>query len=825
MGRIQLASKKAPAVIPASVESQEKTSMYSPEGEFVSVPTSEIGTFQNLGYQADTPLLRGQLNEKAKFGTGIGNELAAGGLGVARGLTLGLSDLGIRHAEKMGVLPAGSVDTAAKLKEYNPDASLAGEIGSFALPIAGAYGLAGKSASAILKGAGAGQAAVGAVGEGVGKIAAKIVGERLGTIAAGGARFATEAAAYQIAHNVSEESLKDVDLTAESILSHVGQSAVLGAGLGVALPVFGRIAKPVVDAGKEVGGKVVDGAIKQFEQFFDPERNLQLFSGAQGRSGLLKDSVVGNKFRDAVSALRDKRFYESGEVQVALKDGKVAFEKIADGGMPSTEEAYERLIKAQTDVMNIRKNTLSLADDFIRAKPELQAKLSTFPKTAEVSLLSKIDKMASNGITQDVASLQKTVGDIKTLFEAKQGSLAGLEELKEGLYQRIKEKNFQALGSPEVQVLKDLARTVKASIETGAEVVSKQPGMAGKLGPVKDLNSTYAQLEAIREPLDSLIQKGKSNVNVGGLRFRDIGIGAVGAGVLGPAGAMLGPLNKLAQTDKGLLMRAALGERLESLGWSKGIMDTTMNKVSSNVRSFINKAKESTSKAVENIAADTVSIRRGPAERIGENQQWFKDTRKALMGATANIDAVMERVDQQTKGLKEAPEVRDAVAMKQMQILGYLADKMPKDPSTPLNPFGDPWKPSEGQINEYKQIVKVAREPMSIFADMKRGTLKKVQVDTLRDLYPKIYERVIQDVSTEVIAKGGTLPYSQRIQMSQLFGVPLDNTMRPDFIDRMQKFNQKENEDRNNMSGSAKQTGFSGRNQSPTERVANRGNN
>jgi hypothetical protein len=815
---------KAPASIPVPVVSDDKTPMYSPEGEFVSVPSSELGTFQNLGYQMDTLLLRGQLAEKAKFGEGIGNELAAGGLGALRGTTLGLSDLGIRHAEKMGVLPKGSIEHVQKLKEYNPDASLAGEIGSFALPIAGAYGLAGKTGSALLRGAGAGQAAVSAVGEGVGKVAAKIVGERLGTIAAGGARFATEAAAYQIAHNVSEEALKDVDLTAESILSHVGQSAILGAGLGVALPVFARVAKPVVDVGKELGGKVVDSALKQFEQFFDPDRSLQLYSGAMGRGALLKDTVQGNKFRNAVSALKDKRFYDSGEVQVALKDGAVTFEKVAKGALPSSDEAYARLLKAQEDVMNMRKNTLGLADDFIRQTPELQAKLATFPAAAETSILAKIDKMASNGITQDVVGLRGTVADIKSLFEAKQGSLAGLEELKEGLYQRIKERNFQSLGSPDVQILKDLARTVKASIETGAEVVSKQPGMAGKIAPVKALNETYAQLEAIREPLDTLIQKGTANVNVGRLRFRDIGIGAIGAGVLGPAGALLAPLNKIAQTDKGLLMRASLGERLESLGWSQGIVDKTMDKMAGNVRAFISKTKERTGKVAENIAADTVSVRRGPAERIGENQQWFKNTRKAIMGATANIDAVMDQVDHQTKGLREAPEVRDAVAMKQMQILGYLADKMPKDPSTPLNPFGDPWKPSEGQINEYKLIVKVAREPMSVFADMKRGTLKKVQVETLRDLYPKMYERVLQQVSTEVISKGGTLPYSHRVQMSQLFGVPLDNTMRPEFVKRMQQFSQQEEKDQNPQMGSGKATGFGGRNESATERTVNRGN-
>lgn len=827
MGRTPLASRKNikdTASVPVPVESQDKTSMYSPEGEFVSVPTSELGTFQNLGYQLDSAQLRGQLSEKAKYGEGIGNELAAGGLGVARGLSLGLSDLGIRHAEKIGVLPAGSINTVAKLKEYNPDASLAGEIGSFAVPVVGALGLAGKTGSAIIKGAGAGQAAVSAVGETVGKTAAKIVGERLGTVAAGGARFATEAAAYQIAHNVSEEALKDVDLTAESVLSHVGQSAVLGAGLGVALPIFARVAKPVVETAKEAGGKVVDGAIKQFEQFFDPDRSLQLYSGAMGRSALLKDSIQGNRFRDAVSNLRAQKFYGPGEVQVSVNGGKVSFEKIADGAMPTSEEAYQRLVKAQQDVLNLRKNTLSLADEVIRTEPGIQAKLSSFPAAAESSINAKIDKMASNAVTNDPAGLKSVVSDIKNLFEAKQGSLAGLEELKEGLYSRIKEKNFQQLGSPEVQVLKDLARTVKAAIETGVEVVGQRPGMTSKLAPVKALNETYSRLEAIREPLDSLIQRNQANTNVGGLRFRDMITGAAGASVLGPAGALLGVANKAAQTDKGLLMRAALGERLEALGWSQGIVDRTMSKLSSNVKTFVNKAKSETGKVTEQIAADTVSIRRGPAERLADGQQWFKDTRRAIMGATSNLEAVMDKVDQQTKGLREAPEVRDAVAMKQMQILGYLADKMPKDPSTPLNPFGDPWKPSEGQINEYKQIVKVAREPMSIFADLKRGTLKKVQVDTLRDLYPKMYERVVQDVSTEVISKGGTLPYSQRVQMSQLFGVPLDNTMRPDFINRMQKFSEHTNSDQKPKLGSGKSTSLGSRNEASTERLANRGN-
>jgi hypothetical protein len=96
----------APQVIgtPTITHEAGPVEMLSPDGNVKTVQGRHVGTMQALGYQTVTPEIRQQLDDKARLGGTVG-EMAAAGLGFARGASLGLSDLAIRGGENVGILP------------------------------------------------------------------------------------------------------------------------------------------------------------------------------------------------------------------------------------------------------------------------------------------------------------------------------------------------------------------------------------------------------------------------------------------------------------------------------------------------------------------------------------------------------------------------------------------------------------------------------------------------------------------------------------------------------------------------------------------------
>ncbi len=741
-----------------------------PDGKWATVPEYNLPKVTQLGYHIPTPEETSARNDQKTYGEGLVPELEAGALGLLRGGSFGLSDVAMR------ALSPDLADKAAKLKKYNPDASLAGEIASFLVPAAAGIA-AGKTAA---KGAGLLQGLVSSGGEGLGKIATKIVGDNLAGHALGsGVNLAAQSAVYQAAHNLSEDALGDKDYSAESILANTGQAAVLGAGLGAAFPVAARVGQAVANSAPV--RTVLSGAAKTFDKFFDPERNRQLFSGAMGKETLLRDSLEGKKFTAAVKLAGERGLYGKGEV--ALDPLTRKFEQIAEGGLPNGQEAYERLTTGQKSIVNATEDALAAADAKIAVNPKMRAALTQFPEKAEAAIRAKIDDFAANRLSVDRDALLATLDKAKAMYESKAGSLKGLNDLKRGLYEGI---DYRVAGKEQVQITKEIARTVKTAIEAGAEMASPGAGAA-----VKDLNGLWGALETIRKPLDVMIKKGEANVNVMGLRFRDIGVGAMGASVLGPAGAALGVANKMLQTDRGLLMRAQFGEKLRNLAWAQKLADKTQSEIAGGIKSFLGGASASkvaaaTSDKLGSPVAYALTSTKTPSARVESQQNWYDDTRKQILEVASNPGAFAEKQGKEAQGFADsAPGVADALINKQIQIYGYLAQVMPKNPGMPTNVFHDTWKPADYEVQAFRKVVQVARAPLTVLQDLKAGTLTAQQVDAVKTLYPKLYDKILDQVRQQVTAPDATTTYSQRLRLGQLFA-GTEPTMDPTFVAAMQ---------------------------------------
>lgn len=741
--------------------------MLAPDGEVKLVQGRHAGTMSALGYQKVTPEIRQQLEDKARLGGTVG-EMASAGLGFARGATLGMSDLAARGAENAGILPEGTTEDIRKLKEINPNASLAGELTSFITPGLGAIKALG-TAGKVAKGLGAAQAAVGGVGNALGKAATKIAGEQLGKWVAPAVRTAAEAAIFQAGQNISENVLANKELTAEAVLANTGEAAILGGGLGIGIPLALRGAQKAATAALESAPVrwAADKVGSQFAKFLDPQHALKIYSGAEGRSALLQNTPKGKRFGDGVKGLWESGAYQSGEV--ALDEATAKIIKTGEGGLLNRRDMASRFAILESQAGKIMGDTIDQADDLIRGG--VKPKSFGFTNADADNVIDKIAKMSKSSRINDVQELALVAQLEQDALRIKDATtFRELHELRRGIDARISDKGWETIGKPATEISKDVRRLVSDKLMAGLGEVN--PALLDRWG---NANKMFGNLKVVGDALQKQVTRAEANVNVLGLRFRDIGIGALGGGVLGgPAGVGLAMANKALQTDQGLLARAMLGERMASIGWLQKATQAAEGNIAKSVAGFL--------KGVDAVAvggavsrprlagALAVSDALTPDIRQGNDAQWFADVAGQIAKVTSDPESFAEEQGARLGAIVDhAPQTSDAIISKQLQIYSYLGEVMPKNPGRPTSILAPTWRPNEYQVNEFRDIVRIARKPISILQDLERGTATRAQTKAIQALYPTLYQQMLDQVREQVTKPGSELPYDKELRLGVLF--------------------------------------------------------
>jgi len=190
------------------------------EGHAVSVPPEQTGAFLAEGYRPESDeegVARAQQEDRVANAPGA---FTAGSLAVARGLTLGLSDVAGR-----AIAGQGYKDFAGSAQEAHPYVSAAGNLAGAILPalVGDEAGLANLTPSGFVSG--------------IGSKIAEAGESSLGRIGATAAAGAVEGAAQNAGSYISDVALGDRDLSAEGFLGAMGKGALYGGVAGGALSV------------------------------------------------------------------------------------------------------------------------------------------------------------------------------------------------------------------------------------------------------------------------------------------------------------------------------------------------------------------------------------------------------------------------------------------------------------------------------------------------------------------------------------------------------------------------------------------------------------
>ena len=205
-------------------------------GELMEIDAAELPSLEGRAdIELATPEEWQRAEAEARYG-GVGGQLAAGGISVARGLTMGVVDPAAIETARM----LGGDDSADSVRQYmsgvqtaNPATSIGGELVGAVLPAFATLGesAVGTGASMSARAArGAGSVFTGGLGRAAEGAIVSRTGSRLAGLAAQGI---TEGAVQGVGQAISESALSDdYDGIADRLIADVGLGAVLGGAIG-----------------------------------------------------------------------------------------------------------------------------------------------------------------------------------------------------------------------------------------------------------------------------------------------------------------------------------------------------------------------------------------------------------------------------------------------------------------------------------------------------------------------------------------------------------------------------------------------------------------
>jgi hypothetical protein len=311
------------------------------DGRKVSVPLEGLADALDAGYRVETQgegLARAEAEGQAADYGGARDAIEAGIYGVARGASLGLSDVILRGA--------GAEDEARNLEKAFPKLSTAAEIGGGvgAAILSGGTSTLGRAAAATPTGA-VSRAALG-LGEriaGPGSTARYITGMGVGG--------AAEGAAQGVGSYISDVALENKELSAEAFVGSAGQGALWGGIAGGALAGVerGTLAARRLFPRSQVGDRE---AVDIAEQTFATQAQRLLDSG-QDMGKTARSTLDDLRIRNAELNLEREQLKGSKDAASRVRMKEIAVEKAklgADRKALIAQQNAERAAKGLPDL-------------------------------------------------------------------------------------------------------------------------------------------------------------------------------------------------------------------------------------------------------------------------------------------------------------------------------------------------------------------------------------------------------------------------------------------------------------------------------------------
>jgi hypothetical protein len=779
---------------------------------------------------------------------GLGPKAAALGAGVARGVTFGLSDVALRS---LGVSKDTLANLKKYQPGLSLTGELTGAIGPTLLSggvggVATAARLASAPVRAVAK---AGQLAEGALARRFVSEAAKGSARKvLEGAATKGLGSAVEGLAYGAGQVISEAALGDPKEVAENAVATLGVSALLGGAFGAGTKIAGAVVKGTAetlkpqlknlkqnligisdDAAKTILEKPeqVRGLAQYGDDVDEIFKNFATEKSAQASTA--RYDLI-EKVKSEVKDLIEKNGLQGKSVSVsslldAIDETK---SRISPRGKAVTKEvqsSLKNLNQIENSFLQYVKTSAGLADELplVQVKDLVKSdnlklnaldlndlKAQYYASTKDAFLVGKSDPINSlyerlGGLANK--ALDKIDPSIRSANAKLSKTLSAQEKLKNlGLFDRYEfdpekfKKVFVAKGDKWVEY-KDALKVLDENWGTNL-VEAAELGRAYKELFPKDVISRYFTGRAVLAP------------TIGGAAGALLGgpIGAAG-GALASA-ALASPLATELKLKSANAIEDLISKRLLPAGQKFGQMNkyvpenlapfisgkiaalTTLERQNQKVDRQINSAingflsPDSFEQAPTNIdALKGVSFTKPYSKSIDDRIDAFNKRLSEIIQVGSNLDSLNETIAKNTQAVNLiAPTVASEMLAKGVQATQFLLSKAPQNPvADPLQPQKTDWQPSDAQLAKFERYVEAVENPLAIFKDLKSGIITNEQVETIRALYPSIYDKLVTGLRARIAESKKPVSYAQKNQLSVLFQEPLTQLHKPQTLAMLQK--------------------------------------
>jgi len=171
------------------------------------------------------------------------------------------------------------------------------------------------------------------------------------------------------------------------------------------------------------------------------------------------------------------------------------------------------------------------------------------------------------------------------------------------------------------------------------------------------------------------------------------------------------------------------------------------------------------------------------------------DAVKRVSGEIARLQTDPEMLN--ARLARTIGETMDAAPETSMQMVGaatravaYMNRHMPTPPANTLNPLlsYEEWVPSDMECSEFENRMRAIDDPLSQLDELVNGTLSPEGAEALREVFPDLVQGyIVPELIGRIAELQEQLPKSDIVQLSLFVGMPLDETMQPDFIMQMQQ--------------------------------------
>jgi hypothetical protein len=800
---------------------------YANERVPVRLATGELGTVaaHEASHVVDTggDIVPHSVYERARLEKqygGAGDTTLAGIAGAARGASLGLSDpLLVGGAEVFGG-EAGKRAMQERLhayKEVSPVASAVGEVAGMVAPALLTGGLSAEAEGAGMLARGAGRAAgiigapvealssVGRLGERAAGALLPDLGESLlGRAATNGitkgAASALEGAVIGGGQEISESSLGDHELTADSLRASMGHGALLAGLAGGALGAGGEVAGDLLDAARAKASPFLSAqAGAQMWKALDPikkftkEAEARFEGGASGLGRTLLDLDVLPKAEGlAASALTpqellprvEAKLGEAGEKIGAILDESGAHVKLKD-------------IHQQIESILVPLREKAGFAPVVRAvegyRDELFGKLGMAAQTGETAApklivpahlegaraqIAKLAEAAQRG-EQEAAQTLKGMGVTWSVPAAP--SAASLLERDIPISALVKQK--RALGDLVYKEAKALDPSMRveqlrgiygklSDLELDAvDSAAKQMGAGGGRAELLQARKNYQALSIAKKALDETSARMQTNRNLGMSEYLTAGMAAASGHIL--AAPVVAIAHKVARA-RGNAFLAATSDRLSALQTLAKRSAEVDSAIGKGVRGFLSRGKsapaefEPAAVKATRVATGSETAREEYARRVADIESGQSADHAAPVAALAG----------------HAPNVAAVFTQRAALATTWLASQVPKPPAIGSG------TPSDQEIHTFLAQARAVDDPVDTVAGgLARGNLTTTQIEAVKMTYPSLYVEIQRQIEAgvrkEMAKDRGRLPYPMRRDLALLFDMP-DWSMSPEGVKTLQ---------------------------------------